>query len=93
MSWRTIVISNRAKLDFKMNYMTVRNDQETTRIFINEIYMVIIESTAVSITGALLSELTKKKVKVIFCDEKEIHHLNCYHITVHMIQVQNIETN
>jgi CRISPR-associated endonuclease Cas1 subtype II len=50
--------------------MTVRNDQETTRIFINEIYMVIIESTAVSITGALLSELTKKKVKVIFCDEK-----------------------
>ena len=70
MSWRTIVISNRAKLDFKMNYMTVRNDQETTRIFINEIYMVIIESTAVSITGALLSELTKKKVKVIFCDEK-----------------------
>ncbi len=70
MSWRTIVISNRAKLDLKMNYMTVRNDQETTRIFINEIYMVIIESTAVSITGALLSELTKKKVKVIFCDEK-----------------------
>ena len=70
MSWRTVVISNRAKLDFKMNYMTVRNDQETIRIFINEIYMVIIESTAVSITAALLSELTKKKVKVIFCDEK-----------------------
>lgn len=70
MSWRTVVISNRAKLDFKMNYMTVRNDQETIRIFINEIYMVIIESTAVSLTAALLSELTKKKVKVIFCDEK-----------------------
>jgi CRISPR-associated endonuclease Cas1 subtype II len=50
--------------------MTVRNDQETIRIFINEIYMVIIESTAVSLTAALLSELSKKKVKVIFCDEK-----------------------
>ncbi|HHX79072.1 MAG TPA: type II CRISPR-associated endonuclease Cas1 [Acholeplasmataceae bacterium] len=70
MSWRTVVISNRAKLDFKMNYMVVRNNQETTRIFINEIYMVIIESTAVSLTAVLLSELTKKKVKVIFCDEK-----------------------
>lgn len=70
MSWRTVVITNRAKLDFKMNYMTVRNDKEITRIFINEIYMVIIESTAVSITVALLSELTKKKIKVIFCDEK-----------------------
>ena len=32
--------------------------------------MLIIESTAVSLTAALLSELTKKKVKVIFCDER-----------------------
>ena len=30
----------------------------------------IIESTAVSITTALLSELSKEKIKVIFCDEK-----------------------
>lgn len=70
MSWRTVVISNRAKLDYKMNYMTIRNDKETTRIFINEIYMLIVATTAVSITVALLSELTKKKIKVIFCDEK-----------------------
>lgn len=26
--------------------------------------------TSVSLTAALLSELTKKKIKVIFCDEK-----------------------
>lgn len=32
--------------------------------------MLIVETTAVSLTAALLSELTKKKVKVIFCDEK-----------------------
>lgn len=30
----------------------------------------MIESTAVSITTGLLSEMTKKKIKVIFCDEK-----------------------
>ena len=70
MSWRTIVISNRAKLDFRMNYMVVRNEQATTKVFISEIYMVMIESTAVSLTAALLEELIKKKVKVIFCDEK-----------------------
>lgn len=70
MSWRTVVISNRAKLDLKMNYMVVRNNHETVRIFLNEIYIIIIESTAVSLTVALLSELTKKKIKVIFCDEK-----------------------
>ena len=32
--------------------------------------MLVIESTAVSVTAALLCELIKKKVKVIFCDEK-----------------------
>ncbi len=69
MSWRTVVISNTAKLDYQMGYMIVRS-KETYRISLNEIYIVIIESTAVSITAALLSELTKKKVKVIFCDEK-----------------------
>lgn len=70
MSWRTVVITHRAKLDFKMNYMTVRDDSSTTKIFINEIYMLIIESTAVSLTAALLNELTKQKIKIIFCDEK-----------------------
>lgn len=70
MSWRTVVIGSRAKLDFKMNYMIVRKDVEITKIYIDEIYMLMIESTAVSITGVLLNELAKAKVKVVFCDEK-----------------------
>lgn len=36
----------------------------------SEIALLLIESTAVSITASLLAELTKQKVKVIFCDEK-----------------------
>lgn len=70
MSWRTIVISGRAKLDYKMGYLAVRSETETRKVFINEIHTVIIESTSVSITAALLSELVKNKVKIIFCDEK-----------------------
>lgn len=69
MSWRIIIISNNAKLDYKMDYMIVRQEQ-ITKIYLNEIYMLIIESTAVSITASLLSELMKRKIKVIFCDEK-----------------------
>jgi len=69
MSWRTVVISNSAKLDYKMGYMVVRRN-EITKIHISEIALLLIESTAVSITAALLAELTKQKVKVIFCDEK-----------------------
>lgn len=70
MSWRTIVISSRAKLDFKMNYMVVRKVDSLTKIYIQEIYMLIIESTAVSMTAVLLNELAKAKIKVIFCDSK-----------------------
>ena len=69
MSWRTVVISNSAKLDYQMGFMVVRRG-ETVKIHIDEIETLMIESTAVSLTVALLSELTKKKVKVIFCDEK-----------------------
>lgn len=70
MSWRVVVISNRAKLDFKLNYMVVRQAEETTKIFLDEISLLILESTAISITVSLLSQLIKKKIKIIFCDEK-----------------------
>lgn len=69
MSWRTVVVSKSAKLDYQMGYMVVRQE-ETTKIFLNEISTVILESTAISITGALLCELVKNKIKVVFCDEK-----------------------
>lgn len=69
MSWRTVVISNSAKLDYQMGFMIVRQS-EITKIHLSEMALLLIESTAVSITSALLAELTKKKIKVIFCDEK-----------------------
>lgn len=69
MSWRTVVISNSAKLDYQMGYLIVRN-QDVVKIHISEISILMIETTSVSLTAVLLCELTKKKIKVIFCDEK-----------------------
>ena len=62
MSWRTVVISNSAKLDYQMGYMVVRRE-EILKIHLSEMYMLIIESTAVSLTAALLNELVKRKIK------------------------------
>ena len=56
-------------MDLKMGYMVVRAE-ETKRIFLDEISVLIIESTAVSLTSSLLKELCARKIKVIFCDEK-----------------------
>lgn len=69
MSWRTVVIEENAKLDYQLGYMVVRKDK-IIKIHLSEISNVIIETTAVSITSALLCELIKNKIKVIFCDEK-----------------------
>lgn len=69
MSWRVVVISSNAKLDYQMGYLVVRRE-DIVRIHISEISVLMIESTAVSLTCALLTELVKAKIKVIFCDEK-----------------------
>lgn len=69
MGFRTVVVNSRCKLEFRLNFLIVRGEQEK-RIYINEINVLIIESTAVSLTAALMSELIKNNVKVIFCDEK-----------------------
>lgn len=62
MSWRIIVISKRAKLDLQLGYMVVRSE-EVTKVVLNEISTILIESTAVSLTTSLLAELTRRKSK------------------------------
>jgi len=69
MSWRTVVISQNSKLDYQIGYLVVRG-KETRKVQLDEIGILIIENTAVSLTAYLLSELVKRKIKVIFCDEK-----------------------
>lgn len=71
MSWRTVVITQRAKLDLQMGYLVIRMDK-ITKIHLSEINTVLIDSPAVSLTTSLLAELSRKKIKVIFCDEKRL---------------------
>lgn len=70
MGFRTVVVSTHSKLEFSLNYLVFKTIDEVKRINISEIQTLIIESTSVSITSALLVELMKHKIKVIFCDEK-----------------------
>jgi len=64
-----VVIASSAKLDYQLGFLVIRKE-DTVKIHLGEISMLIVENTSVSLTAALLSELTKKKIKVIFCDEK-----------------------
>ncbi len=68
MSFRTVVITNAAKLSYKDGYLIVRSD-EVMMVHLSEIGVLLIDSTMVTMTAYLLCELVKQKIKVIFCDE------------------------
>ena len=69
MSFRTVAITKRCKLDYKMGFLEVRKE-DTKRILLDDIHTLIIENPAVSLTGCLIEALMQKKIKVIFCDSK-----------------------
>lgn len=70
MSWRIVVVTGMAKLDYNMGYLVIRKRDDITRVHIGEIGLLMIESTMTSCTTVLLTELVKNKINVIFCDEK-----------------------
>lgn len=69
MGFRVVKINNRCKLETQLNYLVCRQEKET-RILLDEIAILIIESQLVCLTSALLKDLVEHKVRVIFCDEK-----------------------
>ena len=55
MSWRTVVIASNAKLDLRLGYLVITKPDETLKVHISEIAVLMVESTAVSLTASLLS--------------------------------------
>lgn len=70
MSWRIVMISSNAKVDYKLDYLVVRTIDEVKRVHLSEVGVLILESTAVSLTAYLMCELIQRKIKVIFCDHQ-----------------------
>ncbi len=70
MGFRTIVVKNRCKLEYSLNFLVMRTQECEKKILINEIESLIIQSTQVSITSALLTNLAENGINVMFCDSK-----------------------
>ncbi|MFP3154528.1 type II CRISPR-associated endonuclease Cas1 [Lachnospiraceae bacterium ZAX-1] len=69
--FRTIVINKRCKLESQLGSLVIRTETEE-RIHINEIETLVIESTAVAITAALVADLTEAGANILFCDRKHL---------------------
>lgn len=75
MAFRTVVVDTHSKLEYSLNYLVFRTPDITKKVLLDEIHTIIISSTAVSLTTSLINELSKRKIKLIFCDEK--HNPSC----------------
>ena len=67
--FRTVVIQTPCKLTYKDGFLIIRGDEVRT-IHLSEIHTLILDTTMVTLTAYLISELMKEKISVIFCDEK-----------------------
>ena len=56
MSFRTVVITKTARLNYKNRYLVVKNELDEKYIHISEIDTLIIDSISVSLTSYLLKE-------------------------------------
>lgn len=70
MSFRTVIITNKTKLNYKNRFLVVKQECDEKLIHLSEIDTIIVDSICVSISSYLLKELSDNKINIIFCDEK-----------------------
>lgn len=87
--FRTIVINKRCKLESRLGYLVIRTIEES-RVYIPEIENLILESTAISLTSALMVDLVSAGVNVIFCDSVHLPHSMCLPISFHYNSTRKI---
>ena len=98
MSFRTVVISNKANLNYKNRFLVVKQENDEKYIHLSEIDTIIVDSISVSISSYLLKEISDNKINMIFCDEKhnpfgELKSLYLSHNSSKKIENQTKWTN
>lgn len=71
MGWRSVIITQHAKMTYSMNMMVVQTRDGINQIPIDDINLLLVSTTQAVITSALISKLAENQTKVIFVDEKD----------------------
>lgn len=69
MAFRNLIIKERCKLEYSLNYLVCKKGTIETKVLLNEIRLIVILTTQASITTSLIVMLSQKKIKIIFCNE------------------------
>lgn len=70
MGWRSVIITQHAKLTYSMNMMIVQTCDGINQIPIKDINLLLVSTSQAVITSALISKLAENQTKVIFVDNK-----------------------
>ena len=70
MSFKQIFIKTKSYLSYQHNSMHVKNDSIQTTVSLDDIDVLIIENQQTVITAALISNMAKANISVIFVDDK-----------------------
>ena len=71
MGWRSVIITQHAKLTYSLQMMIVQTRDGVNQIPIEDINLLLVSTTQAVITSALISKLAQNQTKVIFVDEKD----------------------
>ena len=71
MGWRSVIITQHAKLTYSMQMMIVQTRDGINQIPIEDINLLLVSTTQAVITSALISKLAQNQAKIIFVDEKD----------------------
>lgn len=66
MGWRSVIISQHAKLSYTSHLMVVQTKDGINQIPIDDVQLLLVSTPQAVITTALLSELAKQNTKVVF---------------------------
>ena len=72
MTWRIVVVNRHSKLSYQNNSLLFEYSEGVENIHLSEIHTIVVETTDVVFTTALIAKLVEYKVKLIFCDAKRL---------------------
>jgi len=72
MGFRTIIVNEHSKLSYKNNHLIYKSAKVNEMIHLNEIDLLILETTDIAVTSMLISKLTDYHILTIFCDSKRL---------------------
>lgn len=70
MGFRSVCIESRCRCSYSGGYLVVTGETVTTKIHLSEIASLTFCTTKVYVSAYLMSELAKRKIPVVYCDEK-----------------------